>query len=541
MSMTNILLVCANPRSTDRVRTDQEDRTLRESLRLSPNRNTFDVQTLNAASIDDLRHALLWKQFDIVHFSGHGTHSGLVFEDAEGKLMVPESAALAELLHRRKVRVALLNACYSLSVGRIAAIGLDYTIASTGPISDPGAIEFTRGFYDALGAGLDVPDAYAEGMSAAQLKDLKIDAILLKKEAVFSSSSVVPRMLERSVRSDAVRTLLGISIDVSGSMQNSMRNQEGGVSTRFTEVKSALADIGAQVHDELRMGSSTIDDTFDVFLYAFGLRVGSGVADLPALWAAAQSVDIEREVAVRRMQYETKAHQEASQYASLASLARSVGYGDIVDSLTNAATESIRKKIVEDIASMILAEAGRSGDKMLKAGELGALFNKLPDSQDTRLLEHLLFGETPMLAALKEIRDRFRRSGTDGYGYRTLLIISDGESTDGDPLPVIKELLASGIDVIACFVTDDDVADPRTLHGSPSPKWTAAARLMWESASPVDESGSAARLLLSNGWSIERNARLFVQVNHSAILKEFARVAASLSTHQTSSLLPRGG
>jgi hypothetical protein len=60
----------------------------------------------------------------------------LVFEDAIGTLIVPRSSALADLLQRRKVRVALLNACYSLSVGKIAAIGMDHTIASTGPISD---------------------------------------------------------------------------------------------------------------------------------------------------------------------------------------------------------------------------------------------------------------------------------------------------------------------------------------------------------------------------------------------------------------------
>jgi hypothetical protein len=205
---TRILLVCANPRGTDPLRTAEEDRTLRESLQLSPNRDHFEVETLNAATIDDLRRALLRKPFDVVHFSGHGTQTGLVFEDTNadppagldvcdirrlrhlhfstipatrpGKLIVPHSSALAELLARRRVKIALLNACYSLSVGKITAIGLEYTIASTGPISDPGAIEFTRGFYDAIGAGTNVPDAYEEGLSAAKLKGFHLDAVLLK-------------------------------------------------------------------------------------------------------------------------------------------------------------------------------------------------------------------------------------------------------------------------------------------------------------------------------------------------------------------------
>ena len=94
--------------------------------------------------------------------------------------------------------------------------------------------------------------------------------------------------------------------------------------------------------------------------------------------------------------------------------------------------------------------------------------------------------------------------------------------------------------MIACFVTSDDVANPRVLHGVPLPEWMESARLMWDVASPIDESGPAARFLLSNGWSIERNAKLFVQVNHSDVLKEFARMAASHFTNSNSAVLPRG-
>ncbi len=83
MKATNILLVCANPRGTDSLRTAQEDRTLRESIQLSRHRDQINIQTLNAATIDDLRRALLNDAFDIVHFSGHGTQQGLVFEDSD--------------------------------------------------------------------------------------------------------------------------------------------------------------------------------------------------------------------------------------------------------------------------------------------------------------------------------------------------------------------------------------------------------------------------------------------------------------------------
>ncbi|GAA3456651.1 CHAT domain-containing protein [Dactylosporangium matsuzakiense] len=177
-----ILLVCAGPRddeARDRL-TARDDRLLRAAIQRSAERDRIEVVTLNAATIDDLRQALMRGPFDIVHFSGHGTEEGLVFEDDDGQPFVPASSALAELFARRKVRVAVLNACYSLSVGGIAAIGTEFTIAAAGLLSDPGAVEFTRGFYDALGAGLEVPDAFAEGRGAAALKGHSFDAVLLR-------------------------------------------------------------------------------------------------------------------------------------------------------------------------------------------------------------------------------------------------------------------------------------------------------------------------------------------------------------------------
>ena len=526
---TNVLLVCANPRGTDPLRTAEEDRTLRESLRLSPNRDQFEVETLNAATIDDLRRALLRKPFGVVHFSGHGTQSGLVFEDTQGKLMVPPSAALAELLHRRGVRVALLNACYSLSVGKIAAIGMEYTVASTGPISDPGAIEFARGFYDALGAGTDVPDAFAEGMSAAELKGFDIDAVLLRQGEEYVPTPTRNVLQARSAEPPGVRSLLGVAIDTSGSMQESIRNRSGESATRFGEVKSAISTIGSQVRDELKARSVGAADSFQVFVYAFGLRIGAGVADMASLWKAAQRLDLQHEVKVRRQRYEAEARQKADSYSGLASLARNLGYGRLVDAATSAATNSIRESIVADVAKVVLAEANRVGDTTLTADALAQLFDDAPVSSDERLLDHVLFGLTPMTEAARQLRDRFNRIGTQNFDFRTLLLVSDGVPTDGDPREAMRELREAGVDVIACFVTSDDIANPRVLHGAPVASWTEGARLMWDIASPIDESGPAARFLLSNGWSNRKKCEAFGPANHPDVLKELLELQVATS------------
>jgi len=200
ISPIKILLVCANPRGTDRLRLGEEDRTLRECIQLSTNRECFKVETLNAATIDDLRRELLRHKYDIVQISGHGTHAGLMFEDVHGDCMTPNPAALSELLQRRGVKTVVLNACYSLSAGSFRGMGLEYTVAMEGPIADRAAVEFTRGFYDALGEGLKVVDAYAEGVSCCKLKGLSLLPALLEKGELISGGVPTTPASSESVR-----------------------------------------------------------------------------------------------------------------------------------------------------------------------------------------------------------------------------------------------------------------------------------------------------------------------------------------------------
>lgn len=539
MTVTNILLVCANPRGTDSLRTAEEDRTLRESIQLSRHRDQIHIQTLNAATIDDLRRALLGKAFDIVHFSGHGTKNGLVFEDANGRIMVPSSEALAELLLRRSVKTVLLNACYSLSVGRLTSIGAEFTIATTGPISDPAAIEFTRGFYDSIGAGYDATDAYEEGMSTAKLKDLRIDSILLRSGEEY----LAPEQLVQSsshIETALPRTLLGVAVDTSGSMASSIQNRAGGDLSRFRSVQESLTDIGKRIRDELLKRSDDVDDHFRVFIYSFGMRIGSGVADIASLWRASKNMDLASQIATRKLQYEEQGRRQAASYGPLADLARRHGFGGIVDSVTNAAMSSAREKIVAEIGDQVLAEAERIGDSNLTAQELSEVFQTERSNTDTCVLEQVVYGLTPMAAAAKEIKARFQRTEPTGYEQRILLIISDGSPSDGDPRRTFSDMKSDGIMIISCFVTSDDIADPRVLFGSPQSTWTEGARLMWDIASDVDESTPFARYLLSQGWSIEPGARLFVQANHSDVLSEFVRIAASHFTEQSVELLPKG-
>ena len=165
-----VLMVCANPAGTEPIRTAEEARTLQECIDRSRYRDNINVSALHAATVDDLRRKLLDERFDVVQFSGHGTDEGLVFADSAGFATISPAAALAALFVRHKTTTVILNACHSAIVADFIDSEILHVIACPEPLSDMIAIEFTRGFYDAIGAGRDVADAYEEGMLCCRLK-----------------------------------------------------------------------------------------------------------------------------------------------------------------------------------------------------------------------------------------------------------------------------------------------------------------------------------------------------------------------------------
>lgn len=59
-------------------------------------------------------------------------------------------------------------------------------------------------------------------------------------------------------------------------------------------------------------------------------------------------------------------------------------------------------------------------------------------------------------------------------------------------------------------------------------------------ASTIDENTSFSDFLLKKGWTIQKQAKLFVQVNHSSILEEFINVVLSPFDNRSMNALPEG-
>ncbi|MEL6490082.1 MAG: CHAT domain-containing protein [Cyanobacteria bacterium J06634_6] len=191
-----ILFLAANPVATGQLRLDEEVREIDAGLRRAKYRDRFELKQQWALRPRDLQRAMLDHKPRIVHFSGHGTRraagtetaktegtrdisfteapsveAGLVLEDVVGQPKFVSTGALSSLfgLFADSVNCVVLNACYSAQQAEAIAQHVPYVVGMTKAIGDRAAIEFSVGFYDALGAGETVELAYKLGCSMIQL------------------------------------------------------------------------------------------------------------------------------------------------------------------------------------------------------------------------------------------------------------------------------------------------------------------------------------------------------------------------------------
>jgi DNA-binding PadR family transcriptional regulator len=181
-----ILILTANPKDTDKLRLDEEARNIKEGLRQSKERDCFVIETEWAIRAKDVRRSILHYKPEIVHFSGHGAEvNGLVFENEVGKVQLISTEGLAGLfeLFSNHVKCVILNACFSEIQAEAMSQHIDYVIGMSEAINDQAAVEFSVGFYDALGAGCSYEIAFKFGCNAIHLAGISQHSIpVLKKK-----------------------------------------------------------------------------------------------------------------------------------------------------------------------------------------------------------------------------------------------------------------------------------------------------------------------------------------------------------------------
>lgn len=201
----SILFLAADPTNESRLRLGEEFREIDEQLRLAKQRDQFKLE-LPQLSLRprDITGALLNVEPEIVHFSGHGTARGaLCFENQAGQTHLVEPDTLAALFEQfaHQVDCVLLNACYSETQAKAIAQHINYVIGMNEAIEDKAAIAFTLGFYQALGAGRTIEDAYKLGCVQIRLQGVseRLIPILITRQQAKPIEQQSPQAASRKV------------------------------------------------------------------------------------------------------------------------------------------------------------------------------------------------------------------------------------------------------------------------------------------------------------------------------------------------------
>lgn len=193
--LLRLLFVCAGPRDASCLSLEEEIREITTWLKSGPFGDRFVIETVFAAKQNDLRYALLKHKPHILHFSGHGTDSGIVLENDLKTSYVFEFQQLAQLLtaFHDNLHMVVLNACNSSHRADELLQSVDCVIGMNHKILDRSAIAFASALYIALGFDRAIRECFISGRSA--LKDKGIPQahvpMLLSRDG-FNPSRVHP-------------------------------------------------------------------------------------------------------------------------------------------------------------------------------------------------------------------------------------------------------------------------------------------------------------------------------------------------------------
>ena len=170
-----ILFLAANPCGSDPLRLGEECAEIQREIKMTSHRDDLHFESRWAVGIDELVRHLMELDPVVVHFSGHGGgNSGLLLQDEQGRPQPVSARALAMMVEAAglRVRVVVLNACYTTVQAEALRANVDCIVGMDGAICDLAARAFAMRFYGALGNRRSIGNAVAQGVAALAAKQL---------------------------------------------------------------------------------------------------------------------------------------------------------------------------------------------------------------------------------------------------------------------------------------------------------------------------------------------------------------------------------
>jgi CHAT domain len=168
-----ILFFAANPMETSRLDLEEELRGIENELRAVKHREKIELVAKHAVRADDLVRYIREEQPDVIHFSGHGSTTGIVLRHDRDDFLPVSGEALARLLKDRSVKLVVLNSCYSQEQAASIIGTVEAVVGTRHAVGDEAARRFSAAFYRTLGEGYSIQEAFRDGGDVVDLHGLE--------------------------------------------------------------------------------------------------------------------------------------------------------------------------------------------------------------------------------------------------------------------------------------------------------------------------------------------------------------------------------
>ena len=165
----------------------------------------------------------------------------------------------------------------------------------------------------------------------------------------------------------------------------------------------------------------------------------------------------------------------------------------------------------------------KTSDEILK--KIKKLFNEFQKEQNNNnifsIFKKYIYGNTPLCSCLKKSIEFLKNK--EYNANKILIIITDGNSSDGDPLEIYNRYKSiKNLYIVGGYISNSIIQNEKTLFDNLSSSDKGAEQL-FKISSEVETDSIAFDYLRDKGWSIPPSGKckLFIQMNNTNNINDF--------------------
>lgn len=169
----------------------------------------------------------------------------------------------------------------------------------------------------------------------------------------------------------------------------------------------------------------------------------------------------------------------------------------------------------------------KSAKEVLKS--IKSLRENVPTRNNSNLMDSFsdyIYYNTPLKTAINKAIEITKKDSKETI--KIIAVLSDGESTDGNPNDLKYLLSEKNIYIVTFYFTSEKVERPKQLYFK-RPYGTEGLEQLYDLASEIEPYSPIFDLLEERGWNIDytKKSKLFVKANNIEIFEEFFEVLNS--------------